>query len=207
MAQLLPILDPETPVNSPPDESFAIFDLRKRRDMKSQTAIEQKPKTTTESPFIVEGERLLNRMRELSQIIAHRAYEIFETRGGMMHNPLDDWFRAESELLRPLPIEINETEKQLTVRAEVPGFKAKEIRLSVDPKRLIIIGESERKVEEKSEQTIYNERRAREFCRCLALPVKIDPSSAAATLKDGLLEVTLNKIEQNSRVKVDVKSA
>lgn len=174
--------------------------------MKSQTAIEQKPKTTTESPSIVEGEKLLNRLREFSQLIAQRAHEIFETREGQMHNPLDDWFRAESELLRPLPIEINETEKQLAVRAEVPGFKAEEIRLSVEPKRLIIVGESESKAEEKSEQMIYNERSARAFCRCLELPAEVDPSGAAATLKDGLLEVTLNKIDQNARVKVEVKS-
>jgi HSP20 family protein len=174
--------------------------------MKTQTAIEQKPKTTTVSPFIVEGENLLNRMRELSENIAHRAYQIFETRGSKIHNPLDDWFRAESELLRPLPVEINETEKQLTVRAEVPGFKAEEIRLSVDPKRLIIIGESESQAEEKTEQTIYNERRARRFCRCLALPAEIDPAAAAATLRDGLLEVTLNKLAQNSGVNVEVKT-
>jgi HSP20 family protein len=174
--------------------------------MKSQTAIEQKTKPTPAKPFIVEGEKLLNRMRELSQIIAHRAFELFEARGGKMHNPLDDWFHAESELLRPLPIEINETEKQLTMRAEVPGFKVEEIKLSVDPKRLIIIGESESTSEEKTGQTIYNERRARQFCRCVTLPAEIDPSGASATLKDGLLEVSLGKVEQKTAANVEVKT-
>ena len=37
---------------------------------------------------------------------------------------LDDWFRAESELLHPLPLELKETDGDFTVRAEVPGFTA-----------------------------------------------------------------------------------
>jgi hypothetical protein len=45
----------------------------KRRIMQTQTALEPKSQTTSTSPFIVEAEKLLNRMQELSHNIARRA--------------------------------------------------------------------------------------------------------------------------------------
>jgi HSP20 family protein len=175
--------------------------------MQSQTALETKPETSSNSPFIVEAEKLLDRMREVSQNIARRAYEFFEARGGEIGQSLDDWFRAESELLRPVPIEINQTDKQITVRAEAPGFKAEEIKVSVEPSRLIISGESEGKTEEKTEQTVYNELRSRQFCRAIELPGEVDPQRATATLKDGVLELTLDKTERAPATNVEVETA
>ena len=105
-----------------------------------------------------------------------------------------------------MPVQISATEKQLTVRAELPGFKAYEIKVSVEPNRLIISGESQSEVEQQTEQTIYNERRSRQFFRAIAMPADVGPKSAAATLKDGVLEVTLDKVESVPAVKVEVKT-
>lgn len=93
------------------------------------------------------------------------------------------------------------------MRAEVPGFKAEEIKVSVESDRLIISGESESTTEEKTEQTVYNERRSRQFCRAIALPADVDPRTATATLKDGVLELALNKNGHETSVNVEVKTA
>ena len=143
--------------------------------MPNQTALERKPESSSERPFIVEAEKLLDRMRELKQSIKRRAHEFFEARGGDLGHALDDWFRAESEMLRPVPVQISATEKRLTVLAELPGFKSDEIKVSVEANRLIISGESQSKVEKQTEQTIYNERRSRQFFRALAMPADVDP--------------------------------
>src|SRR5205085_2141291 len=137
-------------------------ELNERRTMKTQTALERQPQTTSNSPFIVEAEKLLDRLRELSQNVGHRAFEFFEARGGELGHALEDWLRAESELLRHVPVALSETDKQLRVRAEVPGFNANEIQVSVEPKCLIINGKSESKAAEQTEQTVYNERRSRQ---------------------------------------------
>lgn len=174
--------------------------------MQTQTALEPKPQTSSTSPFIVEAEKLFDRMQELSQNVARRAYEFFEARGSEIGNALDDWFQAESELLLPVPVEINQTDKQLAVRAEVPGFKAEEIKVSVEPNRLIISGESESKAEEQTEQAVYNEQRSRQFCRAIELPAEVDPQRTTATLKDGVLELTLDKVKSEPAVNVEVKA-
>jgi HSP20 family protein len=145
-------------------------------------------------------------MKELSQSIARRAYDFFETRGRELGHELEDWLRAESEVLRPVPVELTESDEQLTVRAEVPGFSATEIQVSVEPERLALSGKSERTAEQKTGQMVYTERRSNQFCRTLDLPARVDPAKATATLKDGILELAMPKAAQSQDVRVEVKT-
>ncbi len=71
---------------------------------------------------------IFNRMEELHHAIARRAFEIFEGKGRWPGRELDDWLRAESELLHPMHLELMESDNHVTVRAEVPGFSAKELK-------------------------------------------------------------------------------
>jgi HSP20 family protein len=179
--------------------------------MKSQQALETpqtggKPGSPASSPLFVEAEKLIERMGELTQAVAKRAYEFFETRGRQLGHELEDWFRAESELLRFVPVEMKEDENQFTVRAEVPGFKPGEIKISAEPRRLIIEGGSEQSSEEKSEKVVFTERRSDQFCRSLRIPVEIDSSKVTATLKDGILNITLPKAPARQAVGVEVKT-
>jgi HSP20 family protein len=175
--------------------------------MQSQQALESQGKPPSTSPIFVEAEKLLEQMKEFSQAISRRAYEFFETRGREIGHELEDWFRAESELLRRIPVEIQESDEQLTARAEVPGFSASEIKVSVEPRRLSISGKIEPAAEQKAEKLIYTERRPNGFCRTLDLPAEVDPAQAAATLKNGILELTLPKAAVSKAVRVEVKSA
>jgi len=54
-------------------------------------------------------------------------------------------------------LEITETEDTLTAHAEVPGFKAKELELSVEPQRITISGKRESTEEKKTAKTVYKE--------------------------------------------------
>ncbi|MFN7945776.1 MAG: Hsp20 family protein [Blastocatellia bacterium] len=174
--------------------------------MQSQ-AIQKEDKENRESPIFVEAEKLFEQMKELSQTVAQRAYEFFEARGRRLGDELSDWFRAESELMRRLPVELSETAEQIIVRAEVPGFKAGEIKISIEPEHLIISGETEQKKEEKTEQKGWSEFRSARFCRQLELPVAVDPNKAVATLKDGILELTMTKAAPEKAVSVEVTTA
>lgn len=172
--------------------------------------VEAKPKaiTTPENkPLFVEAEQLFEQMKELTQNIAKRAYDFFEARGREFGRELDDWFRAESEVLRRVPVEIKEEGDKLIVRAEVPGFKAEDIKVSVEPQRVVISGKTEAKEEKQEAQTVYSEWRANQFCRALTLPHEIDPATAVATIKEGVLELALTKTETQAPVEVAVKTA
>lgn len=182
--------------------------------MKPQEAIETNPTETvepmTETPFFVEAEHLIGRMEDLTRSIAKRAYEFFEARGRQFGNELEDWFRAESEFLRRVPVTMKEGEAQINVQAEVPGFKADEIKISAEPERLIIEGSSVQTTEEKSneepEKVLFSERRANKFCRTFTLPAEIDPTKVTANLKNGVLEITLPKVLARQPVGIEIQT-
>jgi HSP20 family protein len=175
--------------------------------MASQQAIQPTQKQTSDSPIFVETEKLFEQMKEISHSIARRAYEFFEAGGRQFGNDLEDWFRAESELMRLVPVEVYETEDQITVRAEVPGFAANEIKVSVEPKYLVISGKSEKATEEeRKKQTVLSEFRFNQFCRELTFPAEVDPVKTTAALKDGILELSLAKAVPGKAIDVEVKT-
>jgi HSP20 family protein len=174
--------------------------------MKPQQAIQTTRQQSTASPIFVEAEKLFEQVKEFSQSVARRAYGYFEARGREFGHDLEDWFRAESELMRRVPVEIKEADGQITVRAEVPGFTANEIKVSVEPQRLFISGQSEKATEEKKEQTLISEFRSNRFCRELRLPAEVEPDKTAAVLKDGVLELTFAKAAESKPVAVEVKA-
>jgi HSP20 family protein len=145
-------------------------------------------------------------MKESAQSIAKRAYEFFEERGREFGHDLEDWLRAEFELTRRLPLELKENDGQLIIRAEVPGVKPDEINVSVEPKQIIISGQTEQKKEEQTAKEVFSELQSSQFCRCLSLPSEVDPTTATATLKEGVLELTLTKTAASKATNVVVKA-
>ena len=108
---------------------------------------------------------VFDRIQKTYDSIARRAFEIFDNNGRWFGHELEDWLRAESELLHPVHLEITETDDNLAVRAEVPGFTTKELTIDVEPRRLTITGKHEAQEESKKGKTVYSERCAKEILR------------------------------------------
>lgn len=174
--------------------------------MTPQTAV-QPVKTATAVTKPTESQQLFDRMDQLYDSIARRAFEIFEGNGHWFGHDVDDWLRAEAEVLRPMHLEIAESDDALTVKAEVPGFEAKELDIQVQGDRLTISGKHEAKEETKKGKTIYSERRASEVFRSVALPTEIDNSKVTAELKDGIVTIELPKAPHAKSVRVEAKNA
>jgi len=140
---------------------------------------------------IVSGERLGEFALNIREALARRAYELFEARGYQHGNDLEDWFRAESELLHPSNVETWETDREVVVTAEVPGFRPEEIRIGVEPQRVTISGELDPKPPRLDK---YPSRAPVALFHTLHLPAKVDPSKTSARLVDGLLKLVLPKV-------------
>jgi HSP20 family protein len=158
------------------------------------------PKPSTEGSF-------LQNIADIQKRIARRAYELFASNGFTDGHDLEDWLVAESELLGKMPIELNETEKELTVKADLPGFTEKDIEIRVEPRRLFITGKREEKSEDKKKgETVYSER-SNEVFRTIDLPAEIDPDKVKATLHKGELEITMPTKEIGKKVMIEHKVA
>ena len=138
--------------------------------------------------------------------IARRAFELFEGNGQWRGHELDDWLRAEAELLHPVHMELTESDGDFTVRAEVPGFSTKDLEIKVEPRRLSIAGRREIK-EEKNGRKIRSEWCADQILRTLDLPADVDATKASANLKDGILTIDLPKAPHAKALRIEPRSA
>ncbi len=98
-----------------------------------------------------------------------------------------------------------EDEQNLYAEAELPGLAMADIDVVTTAHELRIKGE--RKADESKDVTVHRrERRVGTFSRVLRFPIEIDPEKVQATLKDGVLTVTLPNAER-ARVRMIVVKA
>lgn len=165
----------------------------------------QRAQEPTSSPKIVKPETLIERMDAIFHDISRRAYQIFEGNGSQHGHDLEDWLKAERELLCPVNVEVNETDKGVEIKADVHGFNEKELEISVEPTQLTITGKHEASKEETKGQMTYSETIASDLLRVVPLPTEIDAAKATATLKNGSLNIVAPKAaKQAARVKPKV---
>jgi HSP20 family protein len=148
---------------------------------------------------------LLEELENLRARIAKRAFELFTDRGGTLGLELDDWFRAERELVTLPSIEIAETDKYVEVRVALPGFKSEEVEVFVEPLSVTIKGERKEETHTQKKTIKYSDSRSREVLRQFQLPSEANPDEARAVLKDGILSLTLPKISTSEK-KIEVKA-
>jgi HSP20 family protein len=96
-------------------------------------------------------------------------------------------------------VDVIDRDDEVVVRAEVPGYKKEDIEVSVSDSSLTIKGET--KTEEKEEKGDYYrcEISRGAFTRTVELPAAVDDSKAKASMRDGVLELTLPKLEKAKR--------
>lgn len=146
-------------------------------------------------------------IQEIYDQINQRAYDLYAQRGYLDGFHHEDWLNAESELFSPAPVSIREEEDAFHVRVEVPGFSAEQLEVKVEPARLLIQGSAEQREEQKSGQIIYSESRYSNIFRVVNLPGEVDPHNATASVKDGILNLTLPKTTVAKAASVEVKAA
>lgn len=102
-------------------------------------------------------------------------------------------------------VDVIDRDDEVVVRAEVPGFRKEDIEISVSGDLLTLSGATSR--EEKEERgTYYRAEITRgAFSRTLMLPAEVDDSKAKATMRDGLLELRLPKVERSRRRTITIE--
>jgi HSP20 family molecular chaperone IbpA len=144
--------------------------------------------------------------RLISAAVARRAYELFEARGFQHGRDCEDWVRAESELLTPIPATIIDTDGGLTVQAELRGFTGKDVEVLAEPRQLIVRPGKQTSKQDNGRAVFQGEMSA-EIFRVLDLPAEVDPHNMKATIENEVLEVTLAKVNPGKKNAVGPKAA
>ncbi|MEY2686990.1 MAG: hypothetical protein RL375_1188 [Pseudomonadota bacterium] len=126
---------------------------------------------------------------------------------------LADWFGAPAASAAVTPptvlrarIDVVERADTYEVRAELPGVRKSDIDIEVDGTRVSLKARVAQGSESNDgDKLIYSERRHESFERSFDLPEAVDPARAAARFEDGVLTLTLPKLEavRSTRVVIE----
>lgn len=132
-----------------------------------------------------------------------------------MRDEIGRWFgdvaqkekdERESALWAP-NVDIKETEKEIVVKADLPGMKEEDIEVSVDEGQLIIRGDRKLEKEEKEKDYVRIERSYGSFYRSFNVGVPIKEEEVKASYKDGVLHINIPKAEVKKPKKITVEKA
>ncbi len=124
----------------------------------------------------------------------------------LIWNPRANFLNLSEEFRTPSMDVVDLGDKyQLTV--EMPGMSREEINIEVTPNDVEISAEKKTEEEEKKKNWLKRERSATSFYRYLELPEELKTNDIDAQFKDGILTLTLPKVEpkpshESKKVKV-----
>ncbi|WMW22465.1 Hsp20/alpha crystallin family protein [Methanolobus mangrovi] len=111
----------------------------------------------------------------------------------------DRW--AETGILAPL-VDVKDEGSEITVTTDLPGIKKDGIDLDVSDNMLTISANCSTNNEEKDKSYLRRERTYSSFSRAITLPEAVTTEGAKAKLEDGVLTVTLPKLQIEERKKI-----
>ena len=89
-----------------------------------------------------------------------------------------------------------EDQDKLTVRAELPGLKKDQIKLTLKDDVLIVSGERKQETDAQNSDQIRRERLFGTFERSVSLPYPVNQAAISASYEDGVLTISLPKAEE-----------
>lgn len=104
-------------------------------------------------------------------------------------------------------VDIEESNGNILVKAEIPGMEKDEIKVSVRDNMLTISGERKQEIETKDKTFHRIERSYGKFSRTITLPSEVDADKVKAAYKDGVLNIILPKPEsvKPKQIEVEIK--
>jgi HSP20 family protein len=103
-------------------------------------------------------------------------------------------------------VDIFETEKGLTLLADIPGVKSEDLNIDLKENVLTLDGDV-KKPESTNEVELFTEYRTGKYYRQFNLSEIIDQSKIEATMTDGVLRLTLPKVEAAKPRRITIKSS
>jgi len=100
-------------------------------------------------------------------------------------------------------LEMDDTAKEIVVRAEAPGFEPGDFDISITGNTLTIQAERKQDSKEAKGESSFSQRRLQ---RTVTLPAGVDPDKVDCRYKNGILELHLPRKEQAQAKRVEVKS-
>lgn len=133
---------------------------------------------------------------ELGQRLAaiqRRAFELFERRGARPGLDLDDWFKAEHDILGWPAAELKENEHAYGLQVTLPGFEPKDIEVTATPGEIVVHAKAEHETTTEKDKVVWTEFGSNEVYRKVPLPGPVAIDKITAKLEKGILRIEAPK--------------
>lgn len=151
-----------------------------------------------------------NGERALGPAPAHPLSRLRDEFEGLIDRFLSSWpapFEPGRGLEHFWGLDVEDTDNEVVVRAEVPGFEAEDFNVQVSGNVLKIHAEQKHEAEEEAAGERERERRYARYQRSITLPEGVDRDKAEARYHSGVLEVRLPKNPEARSKHISVKGA
>jgi HSP20 family protein len=130
----------------------------------------------------------------------------------MFHNMWDNPFHREKfpepfsfSAMNKMPkIDVVDRDKEVVVKAEIPGFEKDDLDISIADNRLVIKAKSCQEEKEEEGDYLKQEIRKNEIYRSVLLPAEVDEENIKSKYRRGILKLTLPKQEKSQRKKIKI---
>jgi HSP20 family molecular chaperone IbpA len=155
--------------------------------MSSRSAATTSRDSASSIPINLAKDRVHHRIKERIQ---NRAYDIFQQDGNHHGDHMRHWLQAECEVLTTVP-EIRESGSWYTINVPLRGFAPSEVQVSVEPQYALVAAEKEQASggEPGASSDVFEQ----VPCTIAKWPDDVDPATASAYLKNGVLTLTVKK--------------
>jgi HSP20 family protein len=123
-----------------------------------------------------------------------------------MFEEIEDMAKSAFESGLVPTVDMYEEDKEIVVKAELPGIRKKDLDIRLDGDVLTIKAQKEAEEEVKEGNYYARERNFGQYVRYITLPSRVDAEKITATLKKGLLKITMPKAENPEIKKIEVKT-
>jgi HSP20 family protein len=101
-------------------------------------------------------------------------------------------------------VDVYDNDKNIVIKAELPGMVKKDIIVQVNGRVLTLKGERSAENEVKEDKYHRRERSYGKFERIFTLPAEVDPDKITADYKNGVLKVDIPKFEEQKPKQITV---
>ncbi len=105
-----------------------------------------------------------------------------------------------------IPLDVRRTGDDVLVKASLPGVQKDKVDVTIEDGVLTIRAELSEEGEREDTGYLLKERRVGSFYRAVRLPETVDSEKAASTYSDGVLTITLPKLEEKKARKLAISS-
>jgi len=138
----------------------------------------------------------------IASAVAWRAFQISQDGGFAPGHVVENWKRAEAEVVSPLCAGLMMASDRILVTTNATRFKEGAIEICAAPRRLIIFGRPRECAARLRQQEDHSDLQGHGIVDILNLSVEIDPSRVTARFSQGMLEIELPKV-RSTRAPLD----